>query len=149
MDRQNRLRHLGPLLGYCNHRCLQRMGEALRDYDVTPIQCRTLTFLHDSESPVNQRMLEHFLQVTAPTVNGIVTRLEEKGYLRRENSADDGRCRILTLTEQGAAFYDAFRGIAEENNTFMEQGFAPEELDTLRRLLWRLADRLAGEEAGQ
>lgn len=149
MDRQNRLWHLVPLLGYCSHRCLQRMGEALRDYDVTPIQCRTLTFLHDSESPVNQRMLEHFLQVTAPTVNGIVTRLEEKGYLRRENSADDGRCRILTLTEQGAAFYDTFCAIVAENNDFMEQGFTPDELDTLRQLLLRLAQRLAGKEEGQ
>ena len=31
----------------------------------------------------------------------------------------------------------------------MEQGFTPEELDTLRRLLLRLAQRLAGKEEGQ
>ena len=50
MDKQDCLQHLGPLLGYCNHRVLQRLGDALRQYDVTPIQCRTLTFLHEAGS---------------------------------------------------------------------------------------------------
>ena len=149
MDKQDCLQHLGPLLGYCNHRVLQRLGDALRQYDVTPIQCRTLTFLHEAKEPVNQRTLEQFLHVKPSTVNGIVTRLEEKGFLRRQSSAADGRCRILTLTEQGAAFYDTFRAIVAENNDFMEQGFTPDELDTLRQLLLRLAQRLAGKEEGQ
>ena len=149
MDKQDCFRHLGPLLGYCNHRVLQRLGDELRQYDVTPIQCRTLTFLHEAREPVNQRALEQFLRVKPPTVNGIVTRLEEKGFLRRESSAADGRCRILTLTEQGAAFYDVFHAVVEENNDFMEQGFTPDELDTLRQLLLRLASRLAGKEDGQ
>lgn len=37
---------IGPLLGYCNHRAYQRMEQKLRRYGVTPIQCRSLTYLH-------------------------------------------------------------------------------------------------------
>ena len=41
--------HFGPMLGYCDHQILKLMVRKLRRYDVSPIQCRTLTFL--SEQP--------------------------------------------------------------------------------------------------
>ena len=42
---------IGPLLGYCNHRAYQRMEQKLRRYGVTPIQCRSLTYLHRQRAP--------------------------------------------------------------------------------------------------
>lgn len=42
---------IGPLLGYCNHRAYQRMEQKLRRYGVTPIQCRSLTYLHRAAGP--------------------------------------------------------------------------------------------------
>lgn len=134
--------HFGPLLGYCDHQIHTYMGQRLREYGVTPMQCRTLTYLHEARSPVNQQMLVQFLMVRPSTVNGIVTRLEEKGFIVRGSSSADGRCRILTLTEQGRAFYDAFCDIVAQATARMEQGFRPEELETLRELLLRLARNL-------
>ena len=55
--------HFGMLLGYCDHQTHKFMNRLLREYDVSPMQCRTLTFLHDAPGEVNQKTLERHLMV--------------------------------------------------------------------------------------
>ena len=139
--------HFGPLLGYCHHQVQKLMGKQLRQYDVTPMQCRTLTYLHRQTAPVNQKALQQYLMVKPSTVNGIVDRLEEKSLLRRSAGSADGRCRFLTLTEQGVRFYDDFTDVIRQVSRQMERGFSTEELDTLKGFLLRVADNLTiGED---
>ena len=137
--------HFGALFGYCDHQVHKLMGRMLRRYDVSPMQCRTLIFLHDAEDSVNQKTLERHLMIKPSTVNGIVDRLEEKGMLRRTASKSDGRCRILALTEQGMQFYDKFIAIAREVNDRLEKGLSPEEIRQLASLLTRVAKNLSEE----
>ena len=137
--------HFGPLFGYCDHQVQKLMVRKLRQYDVSPMQCRTLTYLHEAEGEVNQKQLERHLMVKPSTVNGIVNRLEEKGMLRRTASKSDGRCRILALTEQGMQFYDKFIAIAREVNDCLEKDFSPEEVQLLTSLLLRVAKNLTEE----
>ncbi len=138
--------HFGPLLGYCDHQVHTFMNRLLREYDVTPMQCRTLVFLRDAEGEVNQKALEKFLLVKPSTVNGIVDRLEEKGMLRRTTSSVDGRCRILVLTEAGMRFYDNFIAAERQVNERLERGFSEEERRLLVGFLVRLARNLTEEE---
>ncbi len=135
-------RHFAPLLGYCDHQIHQLMDRRLREYDVSPMQCRALGFLQDAGGDVTQKALEQFLMVKPSTVNGIVRRLEEKGLIVRTTAAQDGRCRILTLTEQGRSFNEAFRAIISSVEQQMEQGFSAQEISALRELLLRVADNL-------
>ena len=55
----------------------------------------------EAKGEVNQKDLEKHFRIKAPTVNGIVERLEEKGMLKRTSGQRDGRCRCLTVTEKG------------------------------------------------
>lgn len=55
--------HFGPLFGYCDHQAHKLMDRRLRQYDVSPMQCRTLIYLHETEGPVNQKQLERHLMV--------------------------------------------------------------------------------------
>lgn len=139
----HQIKHLGPLMGYCDHQMHRQMAKRLRQYDVSPMQCRTLTFLQEAECEVNQRMLEKHLMVKPSTASGIVGRLEEKGLLRRQTSDRDGRCRILALTDSGRQFNAQFRAIAQQVNRQAEQGLSSEEKETLRWLLLRVADNLS------
>lgn len=134
--------HFGPLLGYCDHRVMTLMGRKLRQYDVSPVQGRTLVYLHEQSGAATQKQLEQFLMVRPSTVNGIVDRLEEKGLLTRTACPTDARCRILTLTERGMLYYDDLTAVARQVEAQLEQGFSPEELATLRSYLLRLADNL-------
>ena len=133
------------LLGYCDHQTHKFMNRLLREYDVSPMQCRTLTFLHDAPGEVNQKTLERYLMVKPSTVNGIVDRLEEKELLRRTASKTDGRCRILELTEQGMQFYDRFTAVVRQVNQRLEQNFTEEEKQQLLSFLLRVARNLEEE----
>ena len=141
-------RHFGPLMGYCDHQIHKLMDRRTRFMDVSPMQSRVLGFLYNMEGDVNQRALEQFLMVKPSTVNGIVCRLEDKGLITRTISEQDGRCRLLHLTEQGKACYHMIKDVIEQVEREMEQGFTPEELDTLRSLLLRVAANLTDEEEG-
>ena len=131
--------HLGRLLGQCQHRMRMVMDRSLRQYGVTPVQCRALMYLH------RQRQLEQYMAVKPSTINGIVGRLEEKGLLTRDACQQDARCRVLRLTEEGRRFRSDFIRIAQDTNRQMEQGFSPEELAALHRYLERVAQNLAAQ----
>ena len=92
---EERPEHFGALFGYCDHQVHKLMGKLLKRYDVSPMQCRTLTFLYEQQEDVTQKRLQEFLRVKPSTVNGIVERLEEKRLLTRSVSPGDGRCKLL------------------------------------------------------
>lgn len=135
--------HFGPLLGYCDHQIHKLMDRRLRRLDISPMQCRVLSYLYNARGEVNQRMLEQFLMVQPSTVNGIVSRLEEKGLLKRTASARDGRCRLLVLTEAGSSLHTQLEDIFARTEAQMEQGFTAGELAQLHSLLLRVAANLA------
>lgn len=143
---EERPEHFGALFGYCDHQVHKLMGKLLKRYDVSPMQCRTLMYLHGTDGQVNQKTLERHLMVKPSTVNGIVDRLEEKGMVTRTASRTDGRCRILALTAQGKQFYDRFIAIVHEVNDRLEKGFSPEEIRLLTSLLLRVAKNLSEED---
>ena len=106
--------HLGRLLGQCQHRMRMVMDRSLRQYGVTPVQCRALMYLHRQPEPVTQRQLEQYMAVKPSTINGIVGRLEEKGLLTRDACQQDARCRVLRLTEEGRRFRSDFIRIEDQ-----------------------------------
>ena len=120
--------HFAPLLGYCDHQIQKLMEKELRQYGVSPMQCHTLTYLYKATHEVNQKMLQDFLMVKPSTVNGIVDRLEEKGFLIRTTGKEDGRCRIV-----------------RQVNDRMERHFSHEELAALKGYLMRVAKNLSEE----
>lgn len=146
LDWPEGITNFGPLFGYCDHQMQKRLTRRLRQYDVSPMQCRTIIFLHEAQGEVNQKALEGHLMVKPSTVNGIVDRLEAKGMVRRTASQRDGRCRLLALTEEGRQFYDTFTAVQEEATAWLERGFTPEEKELMLSLLMRVARNLSEEE---
>ncbi len=138
--------HFGALFGFCDHQVQKLMGRMLRQYDVSPMQCRTLTFLHDAEGEVNQKTLERYLMIKPSTVNGIIDRLEEKDMVRRTVSTSDGRCRILALTDAGRQFHDDFQEVLRQVSCTLERGFSDSEKAQFTEFLLRVARNLADEE---
>ena len=139
---------LGRLLGYCGHLTMLYADKCLRqkDLDVTPVQTRALLFLsaHSGQN-VNQRELERELRLKPPTVNGIVSRLEEKGYLLRRSSPSDGRVRLLSLTEAGRTLVEAFADAMEDAERFTFSVLSEKEGRLLTELLLRIIDNLEKE----
>ena len=113
--------HFGALFGYCDHQVHKLMGRMLKRYDVSPMQCRTLMFLHDAEDSVNQKTLERHLMIKPSTVNGIVDRLEEKGLVYRTVSATVNERLERGFTQEEKAQFTAFLLRAGRNLTDEEE----------------------------
>ena len=54
----------------------------------------------ESHRQVQQRDIERALNLTNPTVSVLLSRLEEKGFVRRIADPDDNRSRIIELTDK-------------------------------------------------
>lgn len=138
---------LGRQMACCSHLGRQYGMKLLRQkgYDVTPVQTRTLIYLSCCQKVVNQRELERELRLRPSTVNGIVSRLEEKGYLSRRASPVDGRCRLVSLTDAGWEKVEAFRASLEETNRRFCAVLTEEEQAQLGDMLSRIIADLENE----
>ena len=140
---------LGRMIAYCGHLGRQSTDQMLRraGYDVTPVQTQALMYLacRQRNRETSQRDLERELHLKASTVNGIVGRLEEKGYISRRASPYDGRIRLVGLTETGRSKVEDFRAALEETERRFTAGLTDRERETLGALLERIIANLENE----
>ena len=138
---------LGLLVGHCGHlgkRCLDLRLRRLR-YNITPVQSQALQILSCTGREVNQRDLERELRLKAPTVNGIVDRMAEKGFITRTTSRTDGRCRVLELSGKGREAVESFRTAARRSDELIRGELSDPEEQLLRDMLGRLIVNLENE----
>lgn len=140
---------LGRLIGYCGHLGKLCTDKRLRQagYDVTPVQSHTLAYLFgiSQDREINQRDLERELRLRPSTVNGIVDRLEEKGFIARRQSATDGRCRLISLTDKGETMAQAFQSALRETEQMFCSALNSEELSQMKDYLSRIIASLENE----
>ena len=138
---------LGRTVFYCGHLARLCLENRLRQFGVTPGQAYTMLFLQkraDGEE-IAQRDLERELHLKPSTVNGIVERMEEKGFLTRHPSPTDGRCRLLALTEKGSALTAHFRSAIEDTDTLFRSALTAEEQQSLLDMLSKIVANLESE----
>ncbi|MBN8507865.1 MAG: MarR family transcriptional regulator [Burkholderiales bacterium] len=73
---------------------------------VTPVQFAALQAVHNAPG-LDQRTLARTIGFDTSTTAGVIDRLEARGLLQRNASAEDRRVRRLTLTPAGAALLAA------------------------------------------
>src|SRR5262249_9456275 len=71
------------------------------EFELSPAQCHVLHLMEPHQQIPMGRIAEG-LACDASNVTGLVDRLESRGLIRRQPSADDRRVKVLELTEEGA-----------------------------------------------
>ena len=139
--------HLGRQVVYCGHLARLCLEERMRQFGVTPVQAYAMRFLARGEEAreITQRDLERELRLKAPTVNGVVDRLTEKGLLVRRQSPTDGRCRLLQLTDTGREAAAAFLSAMEDTEALFRSALTDEEQRLFQELLLRIITNLESE----
>lgn len=105
--------------------------------DLTSSQVDLLMYIYhyEKEQNVQQVDLERRFNLSNPTVTGIIQRLEAKGFVTREVSESDKRCKFLHTTKQTKKVHDYMDEKRQENNELLTKGFSDEEKEELSRLL--------------
>ena len=81
----------------------QNMNSSITSLDLTSSQARVLGYLcyrTQRQEKVYPRDIERDFRFTHPTVSGLLQRLEVKGYLSSEPSAEDRRCKQILVTKR-------------------------------------------------
>lgn len=86
--------------------------------------------------------LAQLAQVSKPTVVYLVNDLERLGYVARVPDPDDGRAKLVCLTERGARAQQAAREIVAQIEQDWSSLLGRREFATLRALLQRLHEAL-------
>jgi MarR family transcriptional regulator, lower aerobic nicotinate degradation pathway regulator len=80
--------------------------EETEPHGITPVQYAALQTVRNSPN-IDQRTLAGTIGFDTSTIAGVIDRLEARGLLLRNASADDRRVRLLTLTQDGEKLLDA------------------------------------------
>lgn len=80
--------------------------EETQAFGITPVQFAALDTVR-RQPLLDQRSLARSIGFDTSTIAGVVDRLERRGLVARNASADDRRVRLLSLTPEGEALLDA------------------------------------------
>jgi DNA-binding MarR family transcriptional regulator len=123
-----------PLVGTLIHNAYNR---AFRRLGVTRSQAVALVFLAEFGAMTQSELAQRIVLGKAAT-GTLLRQMEEAGLVRRTADPGDGRSRLVTLGEAGAALIERFSVIGLELGERMRDGITPAErrlvADVLRRM---------------
>src|SRR3954465_15918923 len=142
-DRPLGSRNLGPLLRDPWLELNARLNAAVAERgfeDLRPALSVVFQHLRDEGSRVTE--IAERAQLTKPTVVYLVNELERLGYVERAPDPEDGRAKLVQLTERGARAQGAAREILAEIEQDCSLLLGRRDFATLHELLRRLHDAL-------
>ena len=94
------------------------------------------------EDTLTQRDLETGLTLKNPTVTGLLNRLEEKGFITREQNLNDKRSKFIKMTEKTQRVLDDAYLYIQELDAKMLNGISKEEKEQLFKHIYKILDNL-------
>lgn len=111
--------------------------EETADFEVTPVQYAILNALLQDPGE-DQVTLARKVAFDAATFGSVITRLEARGWVRREPDGADRRRKLLWVTDAGAAAAQVMRRSVAKVQQRILAPLAPAEREQLVTLLDRL-----------
>lgn len=133
---------IGYLIKNINDKLKVKADNQLKEYDLTMTQSRVFAFLESKNGLATQKEIEVFLDVSHPTVVGIVSRMEKKGYLRTWIDEKDKRNKMVQLTEKASGIGTNLREDMQKNEQKLLSPLSDNEIKTLREMLIKIYNHL-------
>lgn len=136
--------HFGHLIRHLHCCADQAMTEVSERYELTGAQCHLLGFITHASAPPCARDIELAFRLSHPTVSGLLSRLEKKGFLEFRPDETDRRCKRIYLLPKAVELNEAIHKAIEANEARLVQGFTPQEQAQFRDYLIRAIHNMGG-----
>ena len=137
---------IGYLLNKTTRLLRLRLAEALADTGLTPQQAAVLLAIGRSiDGRLTPRSIAESVDTDQATTSGLLERLTRDGWLRSEPHPDDGRSRLMGLTEKAEQALPTVLAAADQVSREATASLSADEVRELRELLGRLYSDVAGE----
>ena len=127
--------HIGYLIKTINDKIKVRADTDLKKHNLTMTQSRVLLYLFKNSGTASQKEIENFLEVSHPTVVGLVDRLCKNGFVTFSIDLKDRRNKIVQLTEMGYNTGKNMDKIIEKMEEKMLSPLNEEEVGEMTRML--------------
>ncbi len=134
--------YLGSLLGQANHALYKEFDAHVRAAGLSSIEWRVLATLHDGQ-PLTVSQLAREVLAQQPTVTKLVQRMGEQGWVALQADPADQRRTLVRATAAGKRLARPLVSLARTRESEMLQVLAASEQTALKRLLAKLAGRVA------
>lgn len=115
------------------------MTNALDALDLTAAQGHIMAFLAFRPEPPCARDIEEAFQLTHPTVSGLLSRLEKKGFVESRPDEHDRRIKRLHILPKGRDVLATMHQTIETTEQLLTQDFTEEEIAQFSAFLRRAA----------
>ena len=120
------------------------MTNALAAMDLTGAQGHIMGYVAHCSQPPCSRDIEEEFRLSHPTVSGLLSRLEKKGFIEFQPDPSDRRCKRIYILPKGKECNDMMHQIIRENEQRMVQDFSEEEKELFVRLPQRASHNRGG-----
>ena len=133
----------GQLIKLLHDRLEKQANNTLRAQDLTMMQISVLMELQKTEQKqLSMKELERKFCIAQSTVAGIISRLEQKGFVEAFGDAADKRVKLVHITPAGETCCKEAAGYMEQAEQTLLQGFSEEEKTMFNLLLTRAAENM-------
>jgi len=127
------------LLAQVGAHAAARFAERLAPLRLSPPHAGILRALAKSAGS-SQQELASMLKIHSSRLVGLLDELETRGFVKRQENADDRRTYALHLTDEGQAILGEIGRIAKEHQDLLLASLGKEEREQLADLLQQIAD---------
>lgn len=133
---------VGRLIGFASRATTALCERRLAPHDLTLQQWILLTALWRQDGLTISELAAYY-RVKDPTASSLVDRMEAKGLVTRQRSAEDRRKVIVCLTEKSESLSHLI-GFYEQINDVLLTGFSDKEVASFISMMERVIDNTEG-----
>lgn len=111
--------------------------------DLTRLQGEVLLIITHASSDVYQRDIEQKLCIRRSTATQLLSTMERKGLITRENVEQDARLKKLVVTDKSRALLDMMHKTAKEVGKKLIDGINANELQQFLEILHKMQDNMS------
>ena len=142
----NRNEDVGFLIHKIDNRIKTGIDNYFKVHDLTFSQSQVLHLLQKNGGSMGQKRLQTRMNVSHPTMVGLVQRLEANNFVTTEIDCQDRRNKIVIITQEALNFRNDMIRSRDKFNETMFRNISEEETDILKRLLNRMLDNISGSK---
>ena len=135
--------HKARILHWCTD---QAMTHALAGMELTAAQGQVMGYLAHRQEPPCAKDIEDAFRLSHPTVSGILSRLEKKGFIGFRPDEKDRRIKRICILPKGEKCLETMHQTIRENDRKMVEGFTEEEKKLFAEYLERAIANMGREQ---
>lgn len=129
---------IGLLIKQISNLVRMRVDTELSAYDLTFSQLLVMRCVDEAGGEMTQKAIEQALNVSHPTVVGLISRLEKNGYVLSLSGDGKQKSKRIQITERGRQQKIQLAENRKRTDELLLHGFSESEKETLWQLLNRM-----------